>query len=149
MLALHRLPIEAVAKICADPFVARAGHDHRVLAPIDSPAVSHLGAYVHDMLVGAFMVVRASTLEMDVHAMLMRQAIPWCRDLGRLCIDWCFSTPAVMRVTAYVADHLLSVRNFCRRLGFVHEGMRRDACQIGGRLVGVHTYGLTRTDWRA
>lgn len=98
--------LEAVARICADPYVSRSGHDHRPTAPIQHPSASYLGAYVGPDLVGAFLVIRSGFIEWDFHSLLTRQALPWCRRLGRLCLDWCFGHKHVERVTAYVTEGL-------------------------------------------
>jgi len=148
MLSVEPLSdLDAVSAICADPYVARAGHDHRPVAAIDHPNAHYLGAYVEGSLVGAFLVIESGWIELDLHALLTRKALAWCRELGRLCIAWCFGHPMVQRVTAQVIEGLEAARNYCRRLGFVDEGFRRDAAMVGGELRGVYVLGLTRRQW--
>jgi hypothetical protein len=137
----------AIAGLYRDPYIARVGHDHRPAAPIEHPAVRYLGAWVDGCLVGAFLVIESGFIEWDLHALLTKRALPWCRDLGRMCLAWCFAHSIVQRVTAYVLEGLESARNYCLKLGFVLEGFRRDAAQVDGRLVGVHVLGMTRRDW--
>jgi hypothetical protein len=136
-----------IGRICADPYVSRAGHDHRPTAPIQHPAASYLGAFVRGGLVGAFLIIRSGAIEWDVHSLLTRKALPWCRQLGRMCLDWCFGHKQVQRVTAYVTEGLESARNYCLRLGFVLEGFRRSAASVNGRLLGLYVLGMTREDW--
>lgn len=140
---------EALHALCADPYIARAGHDHRPVAPIDHPDVSYLGAYVDGEFVGAFVVIESGWVELDLHALLTKKARPSCRELGRMCLSICFARPEVQRVTAYVLEGLDSARNYCLKLGFVVEGFRRAVCIKEGRLTGVHVLGLTRADWEA
>jgi hypothetical protein len=58
-----------------------------------------------------------------------------------------FANPAIERVTAYVIEGLTAARNYCLKLGFQFEGIRRNACRQNGRLLGVHILGMTRNDW--
>ena len=150
MLAVSPLSdLAAVQRLCSDPYIARAGHDHRPLSAIDHPDVHYLAATLDGEIVGAFCVIDSGFVERDVHALLQRRALPWSRDLGRLCIAWCFSAPWVQRLTAQIIEGLEAARNYCVRLGFRVEGFKRDACQVGGRIVGVHVLGLTRSEWEA
>lgn len=141
--------LAAVSAICADPYVARAGHDHRPVGAIDDPHAHYLGAYVNGELVGTFLVIETGWVELDLHSLLTKKALPWCRELGKLCIAWCFGHPIIQRVTAQIIEGLESARNYCLRLGFKVEGFRRDAIQVNGTLRGVYVLGLTRKDWSA
>lgn len=137
----------ALSSLYADPYIARVGHDHRAAAPIDHPSASYLGAYVDGALVGAFLVIESGYIELDLHALLKRNALPYSRRLGRLCLALAFARSDIQRVTAYVIEDLRSAFNYCMKLGFKNEGMRRDACVKGGKFYGVHVLGMTRNDW--
>lgn len=130
-----------------DPYISRVGHDHRPAEPIEHDAVRYLGARVDGDLVGAFLIVESGFIELDLHALLTRRALPHSRALGRLCLDDAFSNPEIKRVTAYVIEGLSAARNYCLKLGFKTEGLRRNACSWHGRLVGVHILGMTRKEW--
>ncbi|WP_323141280.1 GNAT family N-acetyltransferase [Massilia phyllosphaerae] len=138
----------ALAPLFLDPYIARVGHDDRPAAPIDHPHVHYLGARVDGELVGAFMVIESGFVEVDVHALLTRRALPHSRALGRLCLAQAFANPEIQRVTAYVIEGLSTARNYCRKLGFKDEGARRQACRKGGRLLDVHILGITRIEWK-
>jgi len=138
----------ALAPLFLDPYIARVGHDDRPAAPISHPHVHYLGARVDGELVGAFMIIESGFVEVDVHALLSRRALPHSRELGRLCLAQAFANPEIQRVTAYVIDGLNAARNYCLKLGFQYEGVRRCACRQGGRLRDVHTLGMTRNDWK-
>ena len=137
----------ALAALYGDPYIARIGHDHRRAEPIHHQYAKYLGAYADGDLVGAFLIIESGFIEVDLHALLTRRALPHSRELGRMCIAQAFLSPEIFRVTAYVIEGLESARNYCLKLGFKTEGMRRDACMQGGTLLGVHVLGLTRTDW--
>ena len=148
LLELHPLADQgALAPLFLDPYIARVGHDDRPAAPIVHPHVRYLGAYVNGDLVGAFMLVESGFVEIDVHALLARRALPHSRDLGRMCLAHAFADPAIERVTAYVIEGLTTARNYCLKLGFKAEGARRNACRQHGRLLGVHILGMTRNEW--
>ena len=130
-----------------DPYIARVSHDDRPAAPIEHPHVHYLGARIDGELVGAFMIIESGFVEVDVHALLSRRALPHSRALGRLCLAQAFANPSVERVTAYVIEGLTAARNYCLKLGFQVEGLRRNACRQNGRLLGVHVLGITRNEW--
>lgn len=149
MLALRPLSDQiALRDLYSDPYIARIGHDHRPASPIEHPSVRYLGAYVDGRLLGAFMVVKSGFIELDLHALLTRKALPYCRQLGKLCLDAAFSNPIIQRVTAYVTEGMTAAKNYCLKLGFMEEGFRRDACMKNGELLGVHVLGMTRRDWK-
>ena len=137
----------ALDALFRDPYIARVGHDDRPAAPIEHPHVHYLGARVDGDLVGAFMVIESGFVEVDVHALLTRRALPHSRALGRLCLAQAFASPAIERVTAYVIEGFTAARNYCLKLGFKTEGLRRSACRQNGRLLGVHVLGITRNEW--
>lgn len=137
----------AIEALYRDPYIARVGHDHRAAEYIEHPAVKYLGAWIGKKIVGAFIIIESGFIELDLHALLTRQALPKSRELGRLCIAYAFQNKSIQRVTGYVIEGLEAARNYCLKLGFKDEGMRHDACMQGGRLLGVYTLGLTRKDW--
>lgn len=137
----------ALASLYRDPYISRIGHDDRPAAPIEHPHVHYLGARVDGELVGAFLIIESGFIEVDVHALLTRRALPHSRALGRLCLAQAFANPGIERVTAYVIEGLTTARNYCLKLGFQSEGFRRNACRQRGQLLGVHILGMTRNEW--
>jgi hypothetical protein len=131
----------------ADGIAARVGHDHRKAEYIAHPAVRYFGAYVEGKLVGAFVRIESTWVEVEVHAALTRAAIAHSRTLGREFIALMFSDPAIHKLSAPVFEGLESAANYCKRLGFKTEGFRRDCFMRGGKLVGAHMLGLTRRDY--
>lgn len=137
----------ALASIYADPWISKVGHDHRPAAPIKHPAARYLGAYAHGKLVGAFLIIESGFMELDLHALLSRRALAWCRQFGRLCLDYAFSLSHIERVNAHVIEGLESARNYCLHLGFKLEGFKRNGVLRDGKLVGIHMLGMTRAEW--
>lgn len=148
MLSLSPLTDKTeLERLYADPYISRIGHDEREASPVYHPAASYVGAYVDGSLVGAFLVIEFGDIEREIHSLLKRSAVFHSRKLGQMVIDLLFSDAIVKRITAYIIQGLESARNYCLKLGFQYEGMRRDACMVRGQLLGVHVMGITRKDW--
>lgn len=140
----------AIDRILTDPWIAaKITRDGREPGFIDHPLVSYYGAWVDGRLVGVFTLIRFTDIEREVHAALLREALPHGRELGRLFLDIAFADPQVLRVTAHVIGSLPSAVNYCLKLGFKREGVRRDACVQNNRVWPVITLGLLRSEWRA
>lgn len=141
--------IESLHALYADPWIrARIQQDHRQTCAVQHHAVTYLSARIDDALAGAYMAIRFSLYEIELHSLLKRWAIYRSRELSRLCIDWAFSSHAeVQRITAWVIYGLESVRNHCLKLGFRLEGIRRHAVMQRGRLLDVYMLGMTRAEW--
>lgn len=130
-----------------ESIASKIKRDGQYVGFVDHPLVSYHGAYINGALVGVFIAVRFSTWEREVHAALLPEALARSRDLARLFLDQMFADSEVLRVTGYVLATLPNAANFCRRLGFEHEGTRRSACRIGGRATDVLVMGLVREYW--
>lgn len=136
-----------LSQVYSDPYIVRAiSHDHRPAGPVHHPIATYLSAFLDGRFLGAFLAIRYSHCEMELHSLMHRDAVRQSRDACRLAIQWCFDR-GVERITAYVIDGLDKAANFCRRLGFVDEGRRRNACMKNGHLTDVLILGLTRQDW--
>lgn len=138
---------EHLKQVYADPHIKKTGHDHRAAEPVIHPLATYLSAFVDGSFVGAFLAIRQSPIEIDVHSLLLRPAVRYSRELGLLFLQWAFSSP-ILRVTAYVVDGLKTVVNYCLKIGFKHEGYRRNACVKDGVPIGVNILGITREDWK-
>ena len=135
-------------EVYSDPYITRIGHDHRPAAPINHPLVTYLSAWTNSTFAGAFIAIRFSPIEIELHALLKKSSIKHSRSLGLACLEWAFSQP-IQRVTAYIIEGLESAKNYCIKLGFKEEGRRRAACLQGGIIKDVYVLGMTRQDWSA
>lgn len=133
-------------EVYADPYITKVGHDHRAAAHIQHPLVTYLSAWTGSTFAGAFMAVRFSPVEIELHALLKRASIKHSRALGNACLQWAFAQP-IQRVTAYIIEGFESARNYCLKLGFKDEGRRRSACLQGGIAKDIYVLGMTRLDW--
>lgn len=137
-----------IDRILRDPWIAaRLAHDDRAPGHIDHPAVSYFGAWVNGELKGVFICIRVTSCDVEVHAALKREAMPLGRAFGRMLLQRLFADPRLLRVTAHVLASLPTAVNYCRKLGFSVEGVRRDACLQKTSPVAVITLGCRRADF--
>lgn len=140
------ISVEHLADVYSDPYIARIRTELREFGPVLHDSAQYLTATVGDEFCGAFLAIRVSSVEIDVHALLKRSAVFHSRELGLEFLRWAFSNP-ILRVTAYIVEGMESVVNYCLKLGFIREGFRRMACVKDGSIRGVHVLGITRFDW--
>jgi hypothetical protein len=133
--------------VYSDPYIQKVGHDSRPAAIIKHPNVAYLSAWVGDQFAGAFMVIKFSSVEFELHSLLKKSAVLHSRQLGKKFLQWAFENHQILRVTAYIIEGLDAAKNYCLKLGFKLEGCRRDACMQNGIVKDVHILGMTRTDW--
>jgi RimJ/RimL family protein N-acetyltransferase len=133
--------------VLRDPWIAaRVRHDGREPGYIDDPNLAYYAARVDGRIAGVFMAIAHSRWEVEVHAALARWATPYGRKLGLMFLDELWSAPDLMRITAPVLATLPSAVNYCHRLGFEREGVKRSACRIDGAAVDVVYLGLLRSE---
>lgn len=137
---------EHLAEVYSDAYIARIGHDQRPFSPVIHPMATYVSAWIDGAFAGAFLAIRATSVEIDMHALLFRRSLRCSRELGRMFIEWCFERP-IFRVTAQVIEGLDSALNYCLRVGLKREGFKSAVCTQGGALRGVHILGITRADW--
>ena len=138
---------EHLKELYSDSYITKVGNDSRSAAPISHPLVTYLSAWTNNVFSGAFLIIKYSKFEYELHALLKRSFALESRELGKKCIDWAFSNPSVLRVTAYVTSELKTVINYCKKLGFKHEGIRRDATVKDGTTLDIHILGIIRKEW--
>lgn len=141
---------DLVDAVLSDPWIAgRLRHDARAPQYLASPAVSYLAAYVGNGMAGVFIAGRVGSYEVEAHVALYRSGTRHGRRLAAVFLARAFADPAVLRVSAPVLASLPSSANFCRRLGFVQEGLKRSACLRDGVPTDIIMFGLTREEWLA
>ena len=134
-------------EVYSDPYIIKVGHDGRAAEPVDHPLARYLSAWVGDKFAGAFLVIAFSPFEVELHAFLKKEYLKHSRELGKACIAFAFSHKSVLRVTAFIIEGLEMAKNYCLKLGFKHEGTRRNACMQDGKIKDVYVMGMTRAEW--
>jgi hypothetical protein len=140
---------EHLQDIYSDTYIARAAHDGRAASPVIHPAVVYLSAWVKGSFAGAFLVVKHSAIDFELHSLLKRQFISSSRELGQHCLAWVFGHESVLRATVYVMEGLESARNYCIKQGFKLEGVKRNACMKNQEAKDIYILGIIREEWRA
>lgn len=138
---------EHLQEVYSDPHMARASHDHREFKPVFHPLVTYLTAYAGGHFAGAFLAIRTSSLEIEVHALIKKEFTRESRALGHEFLSWAFSRDGVRRVSANICEGLESVRNYCMKLGFHQEGVKRQSVSRAGIVGGIYIMGITKHDW--
>jgi hypothetical protein len=138
----------AIEWVLHDPWIKpKITRDGREPGFIDHPLLSYFGAYVDGKLLGLFIHIQFTEIEVEVHVALLKEALPHSRKLAALFIDLVFADPKVERATAHAIGSLKSAVNFGKKLGFTFEGERRNACYQNNRLLPVISLGLLRNEW--
>lgn len=138
---------ENLKNLYDDSYIQRAGYDKRPLVPVVHPLVTYLTATANDSFAGAYMLVRHTDIEFEIHSLIKKKYISHALTLGNMAIDWAFAHKEIERITAYVSADLESVKNYCLKIGFKLEGIRRNACKKAGKLIDVYVLGIIRADW--
>jgi hypothetical protein len=137
---------EHLQEVYADPYIARVSHDHSPAEPILHSTATYLSAWVGNVFAGAFLAIRFSPVELELHALLKKSALPHSRELGQKFLEWAFSH-SILRVTTHIIEGLETAKNFCLKLGFKEEGRLRHACVQGGIIKDVYCLGMLREEW--
>ena len=140
---------ENLHAIYSSPKNARVGNDGQAMYPVFHPLALYLSAWVNGVFSGAYLTIRYSDFEYEVHSLLSRRAVMQSRNFGRLLLGWVFSHYPVTRCTGYIAEGIESARNHCLNMGFKQEGFRRDAIMVNGKPKGLYVMGITRSEWCA
>jgi hypothetical protein len=149
MLSVEVMKNEDLPKlfdIYTDPYVKKIEHDYMRAAVISHPNATYLSAKVNDEIVGAFLAIKTSPLEIEWHSLLTKKALKYSRELGELFIEWAFSIHLVSRITANIIEGFDTVMNYAKKLGMKLEGIKRDAVFKNGKLLDLYIYGITKKD---
>lgn len=105
------------------------------------PDIHYLLCRVDGKPAGFFIAAASCDIDWEMHACLMKWATPYSRTLAQMAIDWVWERGPI-RITVPVISR--STVNFCKRLGFEIEGVRRNGAMIDGTLHDVTFLGLLK-----
>ena len=146
---IEGITTEHLAEVYSDQYIQRIGYDYRPAAPVVHPLATYLSAWVSGKFVGAFLAIRHTLYEYELHALLLKSAITKSRDLGKMAISWAFSFKDVLRVTTHIPESLKSAINYVKKIGFIVEGKRRHGCIKDSIIQDIYLFGITREEWGA
>jgi hypothetical protein len=150
MLALTQGITDAqLTEIYQDRYIQRVGYDDRPASPVVHPLASYVSAFADNVFSGAFLLIEYSEREIEIHGLLLKKAIKHSRELLSMMIDIIFANRNVLRITANVIQGIETARNFCLKMGFKLEGIKRSVCLVKGKPTDLYVLGLLRQDWRA
>lgn len=139
---------QALSLVYQDPRIVRAlSRDGERPCPVIHRLVRYWSAWVDGRFSGVFMTVQHTERDLEVHSLLLASAVRHSRALAQRLLRILFERQGAQRLTAWVCSDLVTVCNFLRKLGFVHEGTRRAACVRGGKTVDAFMFGLLKSDW--
>lgn len=141
------LDMESLAFIYEQPEIQKVGYDDNPAYPVFGENCTYLGCFVHDELVGAYLMVEYSDYEFEVHSLILDRGMYFSRRFCELMFEWVFRHKRILRLTGCVMEDLKTMRNHALKMGFKKEGFRRDALLINGEPKGLHVMGITRKDW--
>lgn len=138
---------ENLDNLYSDQYILKAGQDNRPLSPVLHPLATYLTMTVSGVFAGAYLLIRHTALEFEIHSLLKKKFVQYSRGFVQIALAWAFSHKEVERVTAYVTSDMNTVKNFCLKVGFQLEGIRRNACLKSGKLCDIYMFGIVRADW--
>ena len=138
---------EHMEEVYSHPSIQKLKTDHSELSPIYNPLVSYYSAWNDGVFVGAFLVVKNTPLDSEIHILLFPSSVRVYRDLCKIVIME--SLKNSNRVTAKVFSDLHSIVNLVKKLGFKYEGRIREMFLQNGIKKDVLIYGLLKSEWEA
>jgi len=131
-----------------DYIISCISYDSCTPSPIEHPLAKYISAWHKDTFLGLILCVRYNQYEIEMHSLLKKESIPYSREIGKLIIEEMFSDKDVLRITAPVQGNLISTMNFLEKIGFVKEGIKKDAIIKKEIVTDMHIYGITKTKWK-
>lgn len=138
--------IHLLRELYDDEYIRRAAHDDRKFEPIiNNQFVEYYSVYINDIFIGAFVVIKQSSVEFEIHSLLYKWAVQYSRDAGRAIIEKLFNeNESLHRLTTYIIQGLESTVNYCKKLGFEIEGIRKQSCKVNGELRNIYMMGYIK-----
>lgn len=98
---------------------------------------------------GGFLIIKNihEGLKAEAHLCFWDHKLSPRADLIKACIVWTFLQFDLYRIETEVAEYARAVRRFLeKRLGFTHEGIKRNSVIHRGNLIDMHIYSILREE---
>ncbi len=140
---------EELTAIYTDSYIKNAiKQDNTEFLPIKHHLVTYYKASIKDKFAGAFLSIAFSQSEIELHSLLFKDSIKYSRQLGKMIIDKSFNdNNKIQRITVLIIDGLNTAKNYCEKLGFKLEGIKRNSYLKNKEYKDVFIYGITKKDW--
>ena len=146
---LDNVSTEMINSIYEDDYIISCiSYDSCTPSPIEHPLAKYISAWYKDIFLGLILCVRYNQYEIEMHSLLTKKSIPYSHDIGKMVIDKVFEENDITRITAPVQGDLHSTMNYLQKIGFVKEGIKKDAIIKKGVLVDMHIFGITKLQWK-
>lgn len=120
--------------------------DHRDASPIKHPFAKYYSAFYDNKFLGAYLVLKQSELEYEIHILLLPESIKYTRELSIAMLNETFKY--AHRVTAKIYSNLKTIENMTKKLGFKYEGTIRETHLINGKYVDTIIYGMLKSEFK-
>ena len=126
--------------------IKKLATDHREAKPIYNEFAVYYSAYNDNKFLGAYLVIKQSELEYEIHILLLPESIKYTRKLSNLILKEIFKK--AHRVTAKIYSNLKTIQNMTARLGFKYEGTMRETYLINGEYIDTIIYGMLKSEFK-
>lgn len=108
---------------------------------VDNDYVDYVSAKLGHANLGAFMIVKNTPDDFDIHFLIPRSSKRYIRVLTRLILDYIFDNYKCYRLTGWIKARKWTMVNLGIKFGFIVEGVKR------GKGENIFMIGLIREDW--
>lgn len=136
---------EQIEEVYSHASIQKLKHDHAELIYIDHPLVKYYSAFVGDEFVGCYLVAELSPIDFEAHMLLLPNSVPYYRVLTSMMADILFKQTD--RITVIIIEGMKSAMNHITKIGFGHEGIKKEAFQVNGIKKDAHIFGLLKSEW--
>lgn len=150
MIELRPSKIEEIYEVYHDKYIIdNISQDGRNINPIFHPLVKYYSAFVNNEFVGCFLHIQFTKYEVELHSLLKKKAIKQSVILGQMIIDETFKDSNVIRITANILSSLPKAINYCLKLGFNIEGIKKNSSLKNGIIQDIYILGLYKNERRS
>lgn len=109
------------------------------------------GIYFNNKLIGTISIngyndiCKSCSLAYGINKKFQRQGFAF--EVSSYIIDFIFSTTDINRIDLAAWDGNIASQNLANKLGFIQEGVERQARVKNDKFFDVYHYGLLREDW--
>lgn len=135
---------EHLNEVYSHPSIQKLKTDHSDLSPIIHPLVSYYSAWNNSVFVGAFLVIKNTPIDSEIHIFLLPKSIRVYRDLCKAVI--LEELKNSNRITAKIFSDMHSIENMVKKIGFKYEGKIREMFMQNGVKKDVLIYGLLKSE---
>lgn len=124
-------------------------YDGGTFEPIHNQLVTYYSAFYDDIFLGAFLCIKISQYDVEIHLLLNKLSAIYSRRLTKMMFDDLFEEDILRISSKFIDGNKPTMINFAKKLGAKQEGKLRNAIKSNGIIRDIVIYGITKEDWRA